>query len=844
MTLEAPERPIGSGKTKQLDRAQQLDDSLRGLSQETRGPALSALHKLHTQLNPTADELAERQQAYLGLLDHATEHVVGFALKMLAGLDRHGRLDAEKFIGAAKPVFGLRYKSRPVAALRLLKHAIDRRPDLVTQAAAVVTEALTHRSTEVQEQALELLEAWQVHCGPALAEDLAAKHQGLDPELRPRAEALSRAEESGSALLDQACGAEDGPDMLTARQDEAATGAPADRPSDSVLDRQGSTAWYDLPAPLRFDLAHVPVLSGVAAVTPLDSLDALFDAVARALEEVHKADEIERLLDGVSRLCSLPSGDFARRAASLVDQMGHAFSSGAGTGLLSSDDSTSWVLRDLLVVWLTGGHQPTATNRYFQRPGPIPFFQARVRELTRRVANRRAAPLLAAPSHAGGWLAPVCLVERLAALEIEGIPAPRFDLTQALLRLAPQARAPALRAAALLRSPAARVVRFALGDDERPTVLDQADAPLWLAAARARWPAKSTAEPLAALRLPVSGPDLREPARYLWRNDATEPDRQETHVPGKAVNLKPDPDVPLSAAGESEPLPPLCLDPPDVGGKGIRSRVSSMLQQLGQRVQRAVVPADRSRDPRRDYPTLALHHVTTQGLHVGAPWIVHLGALVWPLNMDSYFAAGVRAMTHSHDRDTAPSTSPCPYLYPLLEPDRPLTETAMLVLWLGMWNENSETRELAVTALVRTIEDGRAHSETLADVLSGIDQNGWLRPEPLAESLQAAGRVSALHKLVVAQILRSYFDGLDALHADAQGLLELLVELSAELQRPLTPAPVAVLAAAKGNGRTAELARRLMAGPSSSSPVPTARAIGIAWAGRLARSARWQRARR
>ncbi|MDJ0891713.1 MAG: DUF6493 family protein, partial [Gammaproteobacteria bacterium] len=101
MTLEAPERPVGSGKARQLDRAQQLDASLRGLAQETRGPALSALHKLHTQLNPTADELAERQRAYLGLLDHATEHVVGFALKMLAGLDRHGRLDAEKFIGAA-----------------------------------------------------------------------------------------------------------------------------------------------------------------------------------------------------------------------------------------------------------------------------------------------------------------------------------------------------------------------------------------------------------------------------------------------------------------------------------------------------------------------------------------------------------------------------------------------------------------------------------------------------------------------------------------------------------------------------------------------------------------------
>ena len=56
-----------------------------------------------------------------------------------------------------------------------------------------------------------------------------------------------------------------------------------------------------------------------------------------------------------------------------------------------------------------------------------------------RAARGAAAPLLALPTHAGGWIAPGVLVERVRAV---GETADEVELAQALLRLAPEGRDP------------------------------------------------------------------------------------------------------------------------------------------------------------------------------------------------------------------------------------------------------------------------------------------------------------------------------------------------------------------------------------------------------------------
>ncbi|MCO8269034.1 DUF6493 family protein [Actinoplanes sp. TRM 88003] len=111
------------------------------------------------------------------------------------------------------------------------------------------------------------------------------------------------------------------------------------------------------------------------------------------------------------------------------------------------------------------------------------FLAARIDEIQRRPGP---CTLLATPTDRAGWLDPAEFVRRLTAT---GEPM-RYDLIAAMLRLHPDGRADALRAAPNL-PPA---VRYALGGE--PAEID--DHALWVAAARTRAPLDDDAHLIAA----------------------------------------------------------------------------------------------------------------------------------------------------------------------------------------------------------------------------------------------------------------------------------------------------------------------------------------------------------
>ena len=71
-------------------------------------------------------------------------------------------------------------------------------------------------------------------------------------------------------------------------------------------------------------------------------------------------------------------------------------------------------------------------------------------------------------------------------------------------------------------------------------------------------------------------------------------------------------------------------------------------------------------------------------------------------------------------------------------------------------------------------------------------------------------------------------------------MLELLLGLLAELQRPLDSPPPAVLGSIRGTGKTARLAGSLLAGPASVSDARFREAVGQAYVARVERGERWE----
>ncbi len=212
-------------------------------------------------------------------------------------------------------------------------------------------------------------------------------------------------------------------------------------------------------------------------------------------------------------------------------------------------------------------------------------------------------PGVAAPTHTRGWSESLTIVQRLYDWQQLHEEAPKADLIQALLRLGPGPRESALEAAANLAGNRGRVVRFALGGEVTPTSADFGDFSLWLAAGRARDPAGELNE-----LSPLVNDKLMEallPPTYTCK---TGQESTGYYWPAGAVDLL------------VEVFPP--VEP-------------SLTLQMR--------------------PTLALCEPTNFGHHAAATaWGFQWLAMVWPLNLDPYYADGIRLLL---GRVNAPSSA-------------------------------------------------------------------------------------------------------------------------------------------------------------------------------------------
>ncbi|GAA2555960.1 hypothetical protein GCM10010435_28230 [Winogradskya consettensis] len=134
-------------------------------------------------------------------------------------------------------------------------------------------------------------------------------------------------------------------------------------------------------------------------------------------------------------------------------------------------------------------------------------------------ARLEQGPTVATPTDAAGWIAPMALVRRLR----DRTPG-HHDLVAALLRIAPEGRDEALRAAGDLPGEMGQVVRYALGGPPAPIGTDA----WWVAAARARAPYADDPHLIAA---GLDGPGQGRAATYEL---ALRPDRYEFGVHWRA----------------------------------------------------------------------------------------------------------------------------------------------------------------------------------------------------------------------------------------------------------------------------------------------------------------------
>lgn len=288
-------------------------------------------------------------------------------------------------------------------------------------------------------------------------------------------------------------------------------------------------AWLGAPEPARAAPPPQPVApEEPVRVRPVADPDELLELLARLLETGEPALELERAMDGVSRLSERQPG-----------KAGEPLLKRARQKLARPGGRCQFEMARLALAWLARER----VERPDERPTLGAFLSARVEELCVRVLAGQAGPLLALPSWSSLGIEPSDLAARL--------PGGRLDLIQALHRLLP-GPPETFRGVAGEEGAA---LRFALGGDEKvgsgfslwSMGKSSPSGSLWAAAARVRCPDSDCPEVEA--RFPGLGRALQSKFRIVPRHghlwvEADCPAQGSLELPGQQIWLKPGSDTP------------------------------------------------------------------------------------------------------------------------------------------------------------------------------------------------------------------------------------------------------------------------------------------------------------
>ena len=415
---------------------------------------------------------------------------------------------------------------------------------------------------------------------------------------------------------------------------------------------------WGLPPAFNPDPAVCPVLSGVEPIELIRTVDELIDAVAHLFQVIERPEEVERVIDAIMRFGGQTTDDFLAKTAGLCKT-----EFGTRLGEVTTPAILFWSAPN--VVRLIGRWLASDFEQFETPANPEPGFEAfnqRVAMLMTRFRSKRFGPVLATPTHRGGWIDPRIFVERLKSLETSPWLVHRFDLIGGLLRLTPDHRGEALAAAADLPSPFGPIVHYALGGDDRPSEAEEERADEWLAAGRARSP-RGPLDELRSLKLDDGEPDGNTRAVYRFR---------------PSINLEN-----YAANTYSRRFYPPCV------------RVTPEIADLAGRETRPTVGLAASLDNENE-------------MRVMQPWQAEMLASFWPLNTDAVLAIACCKLV-SRINLTGTYLDPTEaWMASVHAPDRGWSEMARTALWLAAASRNDRLRGTAVDALIEGIADGRA----------------------------------------------------------------------------------------------------------------------------------------
>jgi hypothetical protein len=353
----------------QVPRHRLLDASLAALRRDFAAFRAGWFSRFHEALQPTPGERRERTRDYLALVSSPIPATVSFAVRALV---LAGGISDET-VDQLGPALNARAVATVKTAIKLLPRS--------QRGAIVAVDVLAQAPREAQAELLAFLE----HIGeldPTVRETLGDAASHIAPSLRDRFNRLL-----------------------------------------------GVTAPLPEPGPVS---SISPASVATVLAPPVQSSGELVELVAALVEGIDDAYDLERAIDGVSRLCDRT--DDTLRRLEPVARRAHKLLANARTQPFAGM-SPRVDVAGLVIAWFSG-KAPSIPPLNVRRPrqSVLGFLSHRVLEVAARAAHGIRQPLLSLPTGPGGAIDPQVLASRREEHARLRIQASQADAIQAALR--------------------------------------------------------------------------------------------------------------------------------------------------------------------------------------------------------------------------------------------------------------------------------------------------------------------------------------------------------------------------------------------------------------------------
>ena len=725
------------------------------------------------RLEPTEKELSSLADRLLGLLGASAPNVATWALARVETLAASSAFESPSMCHALEKVLRARAKKTVLTALKLLERQAALRPKDTSLIAATAAQALAHDAPDVQKATLKLLDSISSPKDLQVRKTVDKFQATLAPSVRSLAAkwlAAGAADSSASGT---------GVKIPASKQRVSAKSTELPKLSKQLeslyaIDQLRSnlkTNTPSIPAAI-FDGTDIPRLTSVPPVKPIDSIEELIDVCARVIEDGSLVDDVERCIDGLARLVDSKPADLDRLATPLLKRIRKLIPKGCSPfcGIDPAHD-----IMGLFYAFCTGnvieprvntgerrwliefeGHTHKAYSVNTMKP--IGFLTAHCLAIAWRIAMGEALRLLSTPTHEGGWIDPRELAKRANAWT--GSDPNSQDVILAMLRLAPDNRAAALKSLKDNSSEWFQAIRYAMGGENIKVGKEPA---MWVAAARARAPWRD--DETIMREHPGLGPDAAEAARLTFgfqvRTTSSRFDSGLTTEPAL-----------------TETNDPLLVT--------VRMYTRRFVEEW-----------------------LSFEMGGFAGRTTGA---VRWTATIWPQARESYFAASALDCFDNLDWGQAQWQNRN-MLEPLIDSGTPLRYAGLFLLTGMLAAKEPGESGLATDIAIRSIEDGRLGSDNFGNALATLFPTGLIKPGRWYKTLNDVARASPVHAAVVQIALqRCFTNPKQEPPKDSGKLLELLYELSLELGLAVTNSQCREwLSSGAVSGKSTKTAKNLLA---------------------------------